>query len=394
MALVTELVLETAAFAEREPRSVWGIAPVRETAEVGDALGAYVQGAVSETAVLDDTSYPDVLTAFREVATLNDAVSAGVTRVYEVRSRGFLDDRVTIGAGLEQVVSETAELNSYITSEVPTNLRESAALGDTASITITYSRNVRDGAQLNDRAAPSSELSVRDNVLIADTPTFRSVTRQTEREAAVLNDSATPVLLLNVLAKDAAELSDNVDITLLYELVARDTFYIQDIASGTRIDNSATTPAMDGTAYTCSTDSWAMSKLTNFPFLSMAGDKAAGANLWQLGGTSDNGAPLKSNIKTGFMDMGDTSLKRTSAMYFGGTASRPMTVDVTGDVNGVSTTESYGLSIRAQDDYRSNRVLLGKGFRSRYIQVNISATDTTYNLVSVEADVAKTNRRF
>lgn len=398
MATYTQQVRETASFVDREPRSVWGFAPIRETAEAND-LVSYVQlSLLREVAQLSTNADGTTAWLLKEVGQLNDLTFVGVARSFTARDRFFIDDELVPKNRIAFIATESAALSDNADSDVSIILSERAVIGESLYPLTDHRVLLKETAALSSYAGTIRSVLVSEQAAVADSVSFFSISQNVIRDVAAVEDSFTFVNTHQVLARASAKIQDWVSARNIAQYVDRETGYLDTYAQSVVLRSPAPgeprAVVMEGTAYTCSVAAWAMSKLTEFPFLTMAGDKVAGANLWTLGNQTDNGLAINSNIKTGVMDLGNSRLKRLSAMYFGGTSSAPLDVAVTADVNGTKQTYNYALSLRDQTDYRNNKVLLGKGFRSRYIQMNISASNVSYNLLSVELDLANTVRRF
>lgn len=384
MSTVVQTVREVAQFVEREPRSRWIIAPMREVADISERVSLFPYSRLTEVAEISDFVQSLSYAKLTDTAELSDAVYTSASYFRDVRETARLDDRPVLRTRVVVQVTDVAELSDATTYEIPTVLREVATLNDAISASAVFRVTVRDTAQLSDRAVTPVTNVVRDVIEISDSTTQRLIVRETPRELARLDDAASPSIRHRADIREVAEFTDRLVTQLDSSADLRDVAYVY----GTAV------PPSYGRAYTCSIMTWGMSTFSNFHFRTMAGGFAAGANLWKLGAPNDFGKPISSHITTGVVDFGADRMKRLSAVYFAGTAEQPITVTVTGDVDGVKQSYDYDLELRDQTDYRNNRALVGKGFRSRFVQFRIGATDVKYKLLAGAADASVTARRI
>lgn len=384
MATVTEIHRDVALFVEREPRNVWVFAPLRDVAELNDSVVVTPNTVEREVAQLGDTASPKVIPRLRDVALLNDVLSGSVKRTRLLKETAQLKSRAFSGVRVTDTLRETAQLNDAAAFDIALALRDTALLDDTALPRTLARARLKETAQLKSRAVVPVAITVREVAQLTDAFTVRIKARAVERDTALLNDYATNRAVYRAALLDTAFLDDEISSggSTAIETV-RDIVYITD---------NSILPSLKR-AYTCSIVTWGMSTFSNFAFSTMAGNYAAGANLWRLDADDDYGTPITSYIKTGVLDMGADRAKRLSAMYAAGQSDAPLTLIVNGDVNGVKEEYEYEMELRDQEDYRNNRALLGKGFRSRFVQFQIQATAVKYKLLSAEADVSVTNRR-
>lgn len=383
MATVTQTHREVALLVEREPRSTLDIF-LRDVAQLDDYVKLSPITIAREVAVLDDgtTEYANV--KLRDTAQLNDILTRSVKVSRDMREVAQLNDRARSSMRYFQTVTEVAQLNDNADGQIKTDLRDTALLSDNVVHVTSISRTIRETAQLNDRARQTAGLDVREVGLLDDNHTLRTRHRPVLRDSALLSDTdSSQYTRVNVL-REVAQLSDAYEIRMDQVASIREVAYLSDQPS----------PPAYGRAYTCSVITWGMSTFSNYAFTTMAGKYAAGNNLWRLDAADDYGTPISSHITTGVMDMGAAQMKRLSAIYVAGSADEPLTVSVTGDVNGEKVIYDYELSLRDQTQYRNNRALIGKGFRSRYVQVKIEGVGIPYRLISADADVAVTQRRI
>lgn len=383
MPTVTEIHRETALLVEREPRSVLVLVPLREVALLNDTVSVTPFAAPREVGELNDSTTDKILPLLRETAQLNDIVSGSVLRTRVQREVARLLSREVHGVRVTHVERETAELNDATDYVVDAFLRDTATLNDTATLTAFVRRTLSESANLSGRAVAPVTFTVRDIAELNDAASASGKVRFTVRDTGVLNDAYDVLAATEAVLRDTAELSDGTTVSQTHVALVRSVGYL--------LDNPVLTSY--GRAYTCSIAGWGMSTFSNYAFKTMAGNFAAGANLWRLDAADDYGTPITSHITTGVMDMGASMTKRLSAIYVAGYSDTPLDVSVTADINGEKDTYEYTLEARDQTNYRNNRALIGKGFRGRFVQVKIGGTGATYKLLAAEADVAMSTRR-
>lgn len=385
MATVTENVREVALLVEREPSSVWIFAPLREVAQLGESVTVTPATTQREVGQLNDSAVGAAFALLTEVAQLNDSSAGSTRRTRILREVAQFKSQALAQARITATLREVAQVNDTALFEAKLALRDTALLNDAVSPSTTARPTLRETAQLLSRHVVPVSFTVRDVATLNDAAAPRSVARRLERDVAQLNDILIARVLQRAELRDVAQLSDR--ITTIVQggaAVLRDVAYLA--------DNPVPPPY--GRAYTCSIVTWGMSTLSNFKFTTMAGNFAAGQNLWRLDADDDYGTPISSHITTGVLDMGAAQNKRLTAVYVAGTADGELTLTVMGDVDGQKASYGYPLEVRDQNDYRNNRTLVGKGFRSRFVQFKIGATAIKYRLLSAEADVSVTARRL
>jgi len=358
MATVTELVLESAALVEREPRNDWGFF-LRESVNVNDVASAHPKAVQRETAYLSSLAYPNKYSIAHETAQLRSTPSNTVRSTVTFRESAAFLSRARDSVRVTWTLRETAQLNDAARYDLSYTLRESAELNDQTTVVGKPSRTLRETVQITSRVSNLATLSIRETATLNDVVSASSRGRVNLRDSAQLNDAITGAVRVGVSIRDAAAVRNVVSAKITIRPVLRERFYAA--------DNPV--PPASGRAYTCSVVTWGMSVWLSFPFETMAGDFVSTNNLWRLGGLADNGTPFESYIRTGVLDMGADQFKRISALYATGYSDSPLTVTITGDVNGSRESYDYDMQLRDQENYRNNRAIIGKGFRSRYMQM-------------------------
>lgn len=382
MATVIQTVREQAWLVEREPRSKFSF-NTREVFLGNDTPTSKTSTVMRETAQLNDSTADKVTPMIHEVALVNETLTRSVTRTRILRETAQFKSRGVGGVRVTDVLREQALIADRTDYSIDGYAREQAKLVSFVSGSNTSVRTVREVVRSKSRIATNAGLNVHEVALLNDTTSERVRAVNTVRDVATLSSRDDTALRQANLLREVARVRDLYTIKLGRAVNVREKAWL----SGDAV------PPNYGRAYTCSIITWGMSVLTNFPFTTMAGKLVSHNNLWRWDANDDYGNPINWHILTGVYDFGGDQLKRLSAVYLSGSSESPLTVSVTGDVNGQRETYDYDCEMRDQDEYRNNRAIIGKGFRSRYVQVKIGATNTKARIINASADVAVSNRR-
>jgi hypothetical protein len=378
----TQDVRDTAAFATHEPRSSFA-ATLREVAQLNDRAKVTPGTDVREIATLGDAVFPTAYSTLREVADLDSASYPSVRYVADTRDLARVLSFISAEVVSTEDVREVALIHGRVVAPPTAGLHEVARLGD-AIHWQGGPASLHEVARLRSHAWPSNpatlrELAKLDDALVAH---LRSVVDV--RETARLSDNVVALFRSEALLHEVALLDDAAFPRLTQRPVLHETFYADDRA----------VPPPAGRAYTCSILNWGMSEYQNYSFLTQAGNYGAGQNLWRLDASADYGKPIESWITTGRLDIGSSHGKRPAALYAAGRSAEPLILTVLGDVEGVLMSFDYKLELRDQTNYRNNKAILGKGFRSRYLQFKLQAVKYLgFRLLTAEVDLAESQRR-
>jgi hypothetical protein len=117
------------------------------------------------------------------------------------------------------------------------------------------------------------------------------------------------------------------------------------------------------------------------------------AGIAVVGGTADDTAQIEAYITTGKVDHGSESSKRPTDAYVGLKTPGSMELTVTGKYKGLEQSYTYTVPY-GEDEEEAQKVDLGRGFESRYLQyklANRDGSDFTIDALTVLAQV--TGRR-
>ena len=389
MAIIEHIEREVAITIEREPIGFIVLAPIREVFSIIETVDLSVKLEVRESALILDDAFDEVIVHPREVAYINDSYIIKTIPKINVRETCRITDTAITSNRLTVIERETVEASSDVVFDVGYLSGDVAYISDKAYTFLQTSLNVRDILEINDRAVISSSIVVRDTASISDGYANRLNSKAIVREVANISDNYN---VENALVRASIREVFTIKSKIVIEgqttqHVERETFYIEDTAIPPALEN--------GVAHTCSTETWGMSKYTNFPFSYITSKFATNKKLWSLTGDTDNGSVIHSHILTGQMDFGSTYRKKIDQVYFNGTSETPMKIEVTADtIRGKQFKYEYTLPSINQSHVRNSRASIGKGFISRYYQFKIRSEDTNYKLLDIEANVAEHTRRI
>lgn len=152
-------------------------------------------------------------------------------------------------------------------------------------------------------------------------------------------------------------------------------------------------------AWVINTESAAMSRYAGLPVGSMAvlGSRilALGdGGLYEFMGSTDDGTPIVTSVKTGRSMLGVDSLKRLGDIVISYVCAGVMTVRVGAYGGAISGTFDYDMPPRSADAPRSNRLQVGKGLVSRYFQFEfVGKNGAQFDVDSATADVIPSSTR-
>lgn len=138
-----------------------------------------------------------------------------------------------------------------------------------------------------------------------------------------------------------------------------------------------------------------MTHYTNFPFTHVVRYKnsyygVAAGGLYLLEGTTDAGAPIAWQFKTGITDFGTANLKTVTYAYFGGRFGPGATVSIYPSESGGN---SYSYTTPRGQAAQNYRQQFGRGLKARYFAVGASGTDAL-ELDSLELITDTLSRRI
>lgn len=175
---------------------------------------------------------------------------------------------------------------------------------------------------------------------------------------------------------------------------ARLTSTVESTASGM----SAVLVPRKFSAWVMNTESTAMTRYEDVPVQSMAviGGKILGlgeGGLYEMKGTSDDGSPIASRIRTGKSMLGYEALKNLGDIVISYVCAGVMQVRIGCYGGPVEGSYTYSMPVREAKSPRGNRLVPGKGMRSRYYEFEFYSNSAAFGVDTVTADVAVNVRR-
>lgn len=372
----------TARFVEREPKSSLILATLRETARVRETVRTtYVSSVLRDTFSADDNADGAVRNDLRDAVLIDDAAHPRVRGRRDSRESFRASDRTTYSARMQADLREVATLGDRLAvPRLETDLSDTATLNDAAYPLARRFVAVREKARLSDRLAARATLDLRDTAVLDDNAFALHRHRPVTRESARLSDRVEVTAALRDVLRETFRADDGAQPIVLRRPVVRERAFI----SGDVEERG------EGLAWTANTLTWGMSQYNSYPFESIAGGFAAGAD-GVFVPTEEQTLPWR--ITTGRTQLGSPTKKRLSQIYTVGTHEEPLTLTVRADVNGRWLEHDYTQMARLADEDRTVRCTVGKGFSSNLFQFSVAGEQRT-TVHSAEALVHSGARRI
>lgn len=172
------------------------------------------------------------------------------------------------------------------------------------------------------------------------------------------------------------------------------------VAASTGVaQSSVALPALPMQAWVLNSQSTAMSRYVGVPVRSLAviGGKVLGIGedgMYEMAGDKDNGVNISSSVKTGKSMMGFEALKNLGDVVISYVCAGVMQVRISCYGGPVEGTYTYNMPVREAKSPRGNRLVPGKGMRSRYYQFEFYSASASFGVDTVTADVAVNARRI
>lgn len=363
--------------------------------------GGVVQVFVAEGALLQTGTAAVRKNSLVEAAALDSALSAAKT-----------------GALVEIAVLDSA--SAQLVARYPV-IAEDAVLASVATPTQRFVAALEETAILDDAVVqPRPSTTVTEVAALDAAAVPRSTLRQDQTEAARVTGFA--VLPIITVVVEAAGLDDattptkrvlvgEIETALLASAIASRKMFAASVAEDARLDSAAlprqlllgfvtevawiegmaVLPATSDAArvWTANVRTWAMSWYSGLDFNGMGNTFAtSGQGVYTKGA-----AAVSASFTTGASMMKSTKKKKPYDVYCAGTHNRPMTVQVTGDVDGSKVTSSYTQMARNALSDRVVRTKIGRGFNSTYLQFKHSS-DGPFVARMIEVNFDESARRI
>jgi len=360
-----------------------------DTAELATALLNSYGTNVSDTAVARDLNF------LQGVFDLLDRISAG--------------DEVALGYAPSVELIDALRGDDAVVLTSVVQLLSALSAGDAVQLL--------DALQLNDRLLASAEVGALRTRMAEATDAAQALTEARLASVFYLWEQATvgtdelARLLQSVLLLDRLEVSGQgvADRQLGFMIIDRAhaadelltvAHFIQLLREGATA--IATFRLGDEAFFACvmnTEGAKALSTYTNYPFNSFAqlGGRmlaAADSGLYELGGDTDDGAPINARLKSLMTDMGTSRMKRVRSAYMGYTASGRLVLKLLSVDAGQLVETWFEAHDLEADAPRAQRVQTALGLRSRYWQFELANIDgADFELDELELHPLYLNRR-
>lgn len=336
------------------------------------SLGNGIQDTVSESVDISETYalLPGVL--LRDRVKLPEAYDTTTVYGLLVSDAAVLRDALLGGRAVD--VAETVTISETLRRGVAVRVLEKLGLADTLVCAAKYGMRWTDAVRLTDRLLRFVGGDVAETIALTSSWIPRMRARKQVSEGITLADTLTPKFLLSAVARDDIELDAQSLLQMLFQPTLRETI---------EISAAYLSPGGGFTAWAMNTRTAAVTEYDNFAFNSFAriGNKYIGATetgLYELNGDTDDGDPIVSRIKSGFMQFGGVQLSRLKAAYIGMRGEGDFVLRIeTGD----GARYDYAVSTR---NLRTAKVHMGKGQRARYFSFELIGTGADFDLDSIE----------
>lgn len=387
MPSISETVTETAVFTGIPIRFAVGVLALT-TALMTDAATTAQAVKVAEFAVFTDLATGQNVATPPEHGAFTDVATAHFAHRVLVIERLTSQDQSLVSLGA--TVAESGAFTGVAKTAQGTTVVESASASDVALPRVAYRFIAVESVSVRDSAIGFIQLTARDTAAFSDTARPAIGARIAAYDTAQFSDRATPLLRAREMAHDTASVADNATVRFAYRVMASSSVVV--------IDNALL--PLSGIAWTASTDSFAMSRYTNFKFNSAAriGNQLVAAGdggLYVIGDFDDNGAPIAASLTTGLTDVGDPQQKRVREIYLGYESSGAMGVDVAVTMSGTEQTFGYTFPAKTAADPTANRQKVGRGLKSRFWRFIIhNVTGARFRVTETRVDVEQTSRKI
>ena len=381
---------------------------IADSATISDALHVYVTATLTDTGTLSDALHASAAQhALYDQATISDAYTPIRT------AQALVSEALTISDAYRP--TRTATLSDSLTASDALHASTSAELAASGTLSDDYlvSSNavLYDELRIADQFYPAGTqtAAISDTLLISEA--YHTAVAAALSDQATLSDFQHPRVHASAVLASAGTLSDAQVIASDTGAVLRTTGTISDTYTPVAhhvavvnetgwIEDSFIIPGF-GAAWTCPTDSFAMSRWEAIEADSIAEVDgvlyaATPTGLYRLDAGADDPdfTRVDARIRGGLTDFGAAQLKRLSYFYLGYECSGEMRVTVGSVPKGVEQSFSYPFPRRAANEPVPGRAQLGRGTRSRYWRFtleNVNGAD--FSVFDQRVDMDAMSRR-
>lgn len=378
MALITHIEREIATGVTHQPIGGIGLPALREIGYSASAVYISSISNIRETATITSRTQELAYTSVLETARIISNISSSNNSTVIIREAALIPSRTYGARSVSHTQRDTALSYSLAIDTLNTSVRDTATINGRAAFFIDTSTRVRGTANIFSKPLYMVTAVARVIANSFSRPTTVTTNTTIARETAnVIGSYVLSVTLNNTLRESAVVLSTPSTVVST-GINIKDTAFISAIAILPAIDN--------GIAYTCSTQTWGMSKYTNFPFSYMTDSYLSKTNLYDRTGVTDNNVNINAHIQTNQIDFGLTANKSVDNIYLNSIFNTNLFLEVSGETNKKELI-SHTFTVTGK------KVSLGKAYSSRYYQFKLSSVGVPFSLLDMEAHLREHRRR-
>lgn len=369
-----------------------------ESGRFVDSMSQTYVRVLAESGTLSDAIDGRRTITLREAAALADDYAPGGAQQAALAERGRFRDRLR--PTRSTLIADELQAADALDGPAATLLAERGVFADQVtpfrSPTATFSdaRRFRDALSgvradtLADSAQFTDGLSVRRGVTIAESAALADLFAPTAKAIIVLRDDGKVAEAYTGTATPRAMLADE---GIVLER------YMPQAPAAARDDHLASRNG-EATGWAANTDTWGMSRYTEWPINSLAviGGALYGASdqgLFELAGADDAGRAIDAFVRTG-KEAWVEQTKGVNVLYAAATTDGRMAVTVDAAPHGIPGFFTYEFEERHALDVAPQRAKLARGVRSRYWQFTVgNQAGANFTIESVSVNAVAGQRR-
>jgi hypothetical protein len=364
---------------------------------ISDAVKQGVAVRVLDTLTIGDALTEDWSMNVVEAMTIHDHTQDRLVTSTLARDRLLIRDVFVNGMTDKVVEAMTIADATSTRAKVTALVADALTIGEHTSMRAAVAALVADSLTISDKARGLLVVSeeVADALTLADAALVRAITGSIVTEAMTISDRALVLAAVAELVADALTIGDTATARLVANVLATDALLITDHATGGA-------PA----AWSAHVEPFAMGRYTGFGFNSMASVNgylllASPSGLFVSSGNTDAGTAIAAQVDHDLSDIvpdgrggmkTDEHLKRPRHLYMSIKANGQIAVSL-GYVDGNDeATVTEGAITLAANQFRTARIPLSRGIRSRYLRPslkNVSGANFSMNDASLTVDSIK-----
>lgn len=367
-----------------------------------------------DTASISEALAHGVVTLDPETGTFTDATVN--SKYYAVVEHGTFSESVSANTGFVNNVAEHGTFDEAFVSVIPTTATEhgtfseanSLAVASNATVTGTFSDAVSSiGTTLANNATNTGTftdaLSCGPVTLVPEHGTFSEETSLTTTfgnnaaEHGTFSESTSTRAIATTVIGETGTFSEATAGTLVGVSLALEYGFFSDATQGQG----------KPVAWVAHLETFAMTRYSNFGFSSLAAvdgvllGTGVDGGVYRVDAAKDAGVNIDASIAFDWSDrvpggrqgmVPDPHFKLPRQLSASGTCDGQMAFDLGYTAAGAEASASYELPLRSQSGFVSNRVLLGRGIRSRYLQPtirNVDGADFTLPEAHIDVELSK-----